>query len=78
MPEKNQQNTNTKAKEVENARIQAKSIAPPPLALPPDALAKGTSFPPLFGNNATTYYKPHSMSTGVGTVRNSGKKGFRT
>jgi len=62
----------------EDARTQAKSIAPPPLALPPDALAKGNMFPPLFGNNATTYYKPHSLSTGVGTVRNSGRKGFRT
>jgi hypothetical protein len=33
----------------------------------------------LFSNNAQVYYKPHSLSTGgVGTVRNSGKKGFRT
>jgi hypothetical protein len=34
---------------------------------------------PLFSNNAQTYYKPHSLATsGVGTVRNSSRKGFRT
>jgi hypothetical protein len=34
---------------------------------------------PLFSNNSQTYYKPHSLATsGVGTVRNSSRKGFRT
>ena len=61
------------------AEKAAKSIPTPEYVLPLLARARGKSLPPIFGNNATIYYKPHSLATsGVGTVRNSSRKGFRT
>ena len=33
---------------------------------------------PMFSNNASVYYKPHTLSAGVGSVRNSRFKGKRT
>jgi hypothetical protein len=70
--------TVVKNKSYEDEQIK-KSIPPPAYVLPPAAIARGKSLPPIFGNNATTYYKPHSLAiSGVGTVRNSSRKGFRT
>ena len=33
---------------------------------------------PLFSNNSMVYYKNHSQSTGVGTVRNASRISHRT
>jgi hypothetical protein len=33
---------------------------------------------PLFSDNSNVYYKPKSMSTGVGTVKNSRRVGIKT
>jgi len=54
----------------------AKKAATPVYVLPPVAVKQGAKLPPVFGNNATTFYKPHSLSTsGTGTVVNSRHKG---
>jgi hypothetical protein len=39
---------------------------------------KITSMKSLFSNNAAVYYKPHSFSSGVGTMRNVSRKLART
>jgi hypothetical protein len=41
-------------KSYENEQINT----PPAYVLPPAAIAKGNSLPPIFGNNALTYYTP--------------------
>ena len=32
----------------------------------------------IFSNNATVYYKPHTLSSGTGTVKNARRKWIRT
>ena len=65
-------------KEYEASKL-AKSIPPTPYILPMAAIARGKNLPPIFGNNTTTYYKPHSLpSSGTGSVVNSRRKSFRT
>ena len=46
--------------------------------LPPLSIPRPFSMNSFFTNNAQVYYKPHSLSTGSGGVRNSREKKRRT
>jgi len=61
-------NSNSKPEEVKNVDIPIKQQV-----VVPQNIKMG-----VFANNASTYYKPHSLSVGIGTVRNYSRKYNRT
>jgi hypothetical protein len=63
--------TDTKTVTTKNTSVGSGGAAAAKIVIPKMTLATNFAF---FGNNATSYYKLHSLSTGVGSVRNNRHK----